>query len=300
MLRSRTVSRRATSLVVATALTVALGACGGSDDDDASGTSPTTALAPDQTVTDLSLVPATQPTASVPEVQVPDSIPTELVRTVITPGEGEPAVEGQLVVVDYVGVRTENGEQFDTSYGRAPFPVTLGAGRVIPGWEQGLVGAQAGERVQLDIPADLAYGDQPQGEIIQAGDALTFLIDVRSVVPGEPPAAGDVQPSSTPVSEVTTDDVRPGTGAAIAIGDTGLFHVVALRADDATQLQSTWEAGQPEQLPLNAEELPPGLAEALDGMQVGGRRVVTVPYDVETGLTPETDLVLVMDLLAIT
>lgn len=295
MLRSRTVSRRATSIAAAVTLTAAVVACGGGDDDDgSSGTAGST-----DTVTDVSLVPATQPTASVPDVVLPDTTPTELVKTVIAPGEGEPAVDGQIVVVDYVGVRSEDGEQFDTSYGRAPFPVTLGAGRVIPGWEEGLVGAQAGERLQLDIPADLAYGDQPQGEIIQPGDALSFVIDVRSVVPGDPPAPGDVQPSPTPVAEVTTDDVRPGTGPAIAIGDTGLFHIVALRADDATQLQSSWDAGQAQPLPLDAEELPPGLAEALDGMQVGGRRVVTVPYDAETGLTPESDLVLVLDLLAI-
>ena len=60
----------------------------------------------------------------------------------------------------------------------------LGSGGVIQGWDEGLVGAQAGSRIQLDIPAVLAYGDQRFGEVIQAGDALTFVIDVMAVDPG--------------------------------------------------------------------------------------------------------------------
>lgn len=293
MLRSRTVSLRAISLVAVAAL--ALVACGG--DDESSGPSGTAGTT--DTVTDMTLVPATQPTASVPEVQVPDSIPTELVKTVITPGEGEPAVDGQIVVVDYVGVRTENGEQFDTSYGRGPLAVTLGSGGVIPGWEQGLVGSTPGERLQLDIPADLAYGDEPRGEIIQAGDALTFLIDVRAVVPGEPPAEADIPVSAERVTEVTTEDPRPGTGATLALGDTGLFHVVAARADDGTVLESSWEAGQAQPLEVVEDGLVPGLAEGLVGMQVGGRRIVTLPYTADNGLTPETDVLIIADLLAI-
>ena len=81
-------------------------------------------------------------------------------------------------------MRSADGTEFDNSYDKGqPLPVKLGAGSVIKGWDQGLVGAQAGERLQLDIPADLAYGDNPSGEIIQPGDALSFVIDVLAVVP---------------------------------------------------------------------------------------------------------------------
>ena len=55
---------------------------------------------------------------------------------------------------------------------------------MIQGWEQGLLGAQEGGRYQLDIPADLAYGDSARGDVIRAGDALTFVIDVVSVTQG--------------------------------------------------------------------------------------------------------------------
>lgn len=277
------------------ALTLTLAACGSSD-DDASRDSPAPTTV--DSVTDVTLVPATQPVASVPPVELPTSIPTELVVTELRPGEGAAAVDGQIVVVDYVGVRSANGEQFDTSYGRSPFAVALGTGGVIAGWDQGLVSSQVGQRLQLDIPADLAYGDQPPGDVIQPGDALTFVIDVRAIVPGEPPADGDVPTSSEGVAAPTTDDVRTGTGAPLAMGDTGLFHLVAARADDGTVLTSSWVDGQAQPLSIDDAALPPGLADSLVGMQVGGRRIITVPYSADLQLTPETDLVIVADLLA--
>jgi FKBP-type peptidyl-prolyl cis-trans isomerase len=237
------------------------------------------------------------PPASVPDVNLPDTTPTELVVTVITEGSGPEAADGDSVFVNYVGVRSEDGQQFDTSYGRDPYPVLLGGGNVIAGWDQGLVGAQAGQRLQLDIPTDLAYGDSPRGDVIQPGDALTFVIDVRAVVPGEAPADTDVPTSSEMVDEPTTDDVRPGTGATLAMGDTGLFHLVAARGDDGTVLTSSWVDGQAQPLPINEDDLLPGLADSLVGMQVGGRRVITLPYDPASGLTPETDVVIIADLL---
>ena len=120
---------------------------------------------------------------SVPAVSLPAATPTELVVTEITPGEGPEAAAGDTVFVNYVGVRSEDGQEFDSNYGSDPYPVTLGAGGVIAGWDQGLVGSTAGQRLQLDIPNDLAYGDQPRGDVIQAGDALSFVIDIVAVVP---------------------------------------------------------------------------------------------------------------------
>ncbi len=128
--------------------------------------------------------PETFPTPPKPDVELPESIPTELVVTTLETGEGPEAGPDDIVTVHYVGVRSEDGTEFDNSYDRgSPFPVQLGSGGVIQGWEQVLVGAQAGARIQLDIPADLAYGDQARGDVIQAGDALTFVIDVMDVAP---------------------------------------------------------------------------------------------------------------------
>ena len=106
---------RLPAVLAAVAVTATFTACGGDDDaaDSTSATAATTA-APEDSVTDISLVPATQP--SVPEVAIPDSLPTELVKTTLTPGTGTPAAAGDTVLVNYVGVRSATGEQFDTEH----------------------------------------------------------------------------------------------------------------------------------------------------------------------------------------
>jgi peptidylprolyl isomerase len=292
---------RRTPIALAAVVAVAIAACGGDDDDAASTTI-------DDTVTDVSLVPVTSvpgsvPEVAAPEVSLPDAIPTELGITTLTPGSGPEAAEGDTVYVNYVGVRSEDGQEFDSNFGGDPYPVTLGEGGVIAGWDQGLVGSTAGERRQLDIPNDLAYGDQPRGEVIQAGDALTFVIDVQAVVPATDPADAPVT-SELPLSselteEATVEDLRVGEGATLEEGDTGIFHLVAARVDDGTELQSTW-TGAPQAVPVVDDgTLIDELITGLPGMQVGGRRLIRVPHNPESGLTPETDLYLVVDLIAI-
>lgn len=108
--------------------------------------------------------------------------PTELGVEDIIEGEGPEAKEGDSLSVEYVGVLFDNGAEFDSNFGTgAPFDVVLGAGGVIPGWDEGLIGAQAGDRRQLTIPADLAYGPQGQPPSIPPDSALIFQIDVVSV-----------------------------------------------------------------------------------------------------------------------
>ena len=105
---------------------------------------------------------------------------TELKVTTLIEGTGPAAQNGQTIKVNYVGVTYKDGKEFDASWkGQQTFPVTLGAGGVIKGWDQGLVGVKVGSRVQLDIPANLAYGDPaPTG---YPSGALRFVIDVLSV-----------------------------------------------------------------------------------------------------------------------
>ena len=121
---------------------------------------------------------------AVPEVQLPATLPQDLVISTLIEGSGPEAAEGDTLNVYYVGVRSEDGTQFDTNFGGSTFPVTLGTGSVIQGWEEGLLGAQEGGRYQLDIPAALAYGDRGSGAVILPGDSLTFVVDVVSITQG--------------------------------------------------------------------------------------------------------------------
>ncbi|REF98835.1 peptidylprolyl isomerase [Asanoa ferruginea] len=105
---------------------------------------------------------------------------TALKVTPLIEGKGPAAKSGQTVTVNYVGVTYKTGEEFDASWKTGqPFPVQLGSGTVIEGWDKGLVGAKVGSRLQLDIPAAMAYGDNPPAGY-PAG-ALRFVVDVLSV-----------------------------------------------------------------------------------------------------------------------
>ena len=146
---------------------------------------PEPTVPPTTTTDEEAAPPPTFETPEKPEVEIPAEPPTELQVTTLVEGEGPEAQVGDTVTVHYVGVLSEDGTEFDNSYDRgSPFPVTLGAGSVIQGWEDGLLGVQAGERVQLDIPADLAYGDAGSPPVIEPGAALTFVVDVLAVTPG--------------------------------------------------------------------------------------------------------------------
>lgn len=108
--------------------------------------------------------------------------PTELQITDIEPGVGPQADVGKLVAVHYVGVAFSSGEEFDSSYDRGePLVFPLGAGRVIPGWDAGLVGMKVGGRRRLVIPSHLAYGDRGAGGVIAPGETLIFVCDLVGV-----------------------------------------------------------------------------------------------------------------------
>ena len=123
----------------------------------------------------------TQPAPDVTENEA--SFRTEggvLVVVVQEGAEDNPAAPGDTLQVQYTGW-LEDGTQFDTSRDRGPFEVTLGAGGVIPGWEEGLEGMSPGEIRHLVIPPELAYGEGGFGEIIPPNAELTFEVELTSL-----------------------------------------------------------------------------------------------------------------------
>lgn len=95
-------------------------------------------------------------------------------------GSGDVAEEGDTVTVHYIG-SLQTGEQFDNSYAKgAPFTFTIGEGRVIKGWEDGLVGMRVGGQRILVIPPELGYGRDGFGPIPKNA-TLVFAIELLSV-----------------------------------------------------------------------------------------------------------------------
>jgi FKBP-type peptidyl-prolyl cis-trans isomerase len=96
-------------------------------------------------------------------------------------GTGATAAAGNTLTVNYTGTFTD-GTKFDSSLdpGRTPFQFVLGAGQVIAGWDQGLVGMKVGGKRKLTIPPELAYGSTGRGSI-PPNATLVFVVDLISI-----------------------------------------------------------------------------------------------------------------------
>tara|TARA_Y100001936_G_C15830468_1_gene536505 strand:+ start:91 stop:495 length:405 start_codon:yes stop_codon:yes gene_type:complete len=96
-------------------------------------------------------------------------------------GEGQEVEKFNIVTVNYTGL-LEDGTKFDSSLnpGRTPFRFTVGAGQVIQGWDQGLIGMKIGGTRKLTIPPELGYGSRDNGPI-PANSTLIFEIDLLGI-----------------------------------------------------------------------------------------------------------------------
>lgn len=118
-----------------------------------------------------------------PKVTVPTGAPPKKLEVKeIEEGSGAEAKAGDEISVQYVGVSYKNGKEFDSSWSRnEPYPFTLGAGKVIPGWDQGIEGMKVGGRRELVIPPELAYGETGYPPAIAPNETLVFVIDLLEV-----------------------------------------------------------------------------------------------------------------------
>ena len=106
---------------------------------------------------------------------------TELKIEELKAGEGKEAKSGQTVSVHYTGWLM-NGTKFDSSVDRkSPFSFNLGAGMVIPGWDQGVAGMKVGGKRKLTIPPHLAYGERGAGGVIPPNAPLVFEVELLDV-----------------------------------------------------------------------------------------------------------------------
>ena len=121
--------------------------------------------------------------AGAPSIEIPADAtePTELVVQPLIIGDG-PAVEsGRTIVAQYTGWLWD-GTTFDSSWENgAPMTTPIGVGRLIAGWDQGLVGQTIGSQVLLVVPPDLGYGDAGSGSI-PPGATLIFVIDLLEML----------------------------------------------------------------------------------------------------------------------
>jgi peptidylprolyl isomerase len=219
-----------------------------------------------------------------------------------TPGTGATAQAGQPVTVHYTGwlhdpaAPNGRGRKFDSSKDRGePFEFDLGAGMVIAGWDEGVQGMQVGGTRVLTIPPELGYGARGAGGVIPPNATLVFEVELLA------------PPERKPL-EIT--DVVVGSGATAAAGQqvtvhyTGWLHAPAATNGRGRKFDSSKDRGDPFRFHLGAGMVIRGWDDGVQGMQVGGTRVLVIPPELGYGargaggvIPPNATLVFEVELL---
>lgn len=151
------------------ALLFALAGCGQSDESSTEDAAPADTVPAPQAATATEIVPG-------------------LTSRTLRAGGGEVATAGQTAIVHYTGwlydpeAPDNRGEKFDSSVDRDQhFRFVVGAGQVIQGWDQGVAGMQVGEKRELTIAPELAYGERGAGTVIPGGATLVFEVELAGL-----------------------------------------------------------------------------------------------------------------------
>ncbi|KAE8440999.1 FK506-binding protein 1B [Mollisiaceae sp. DMI_Dod_QoI] len=108
-------------------------------------------------------------------------------KTVLKEGSGPSPRTGDNVTIEYTGYLKDTskpnnkGNQFDSSVGRGPFQTAIGVGRVIQGWDEGVVTMKLGEKATLDITSDYGYGDRGFPGHIPPNADLIFDVELQKI-----------------------------------------------------------------------------------------------------------------------
>lgn len=191
-------------------------------------------------------------------------------------GTGASADAGKPVTVAYTGwlydVRKSDtkGTQFDSNVGAAPLYLVVGAGNVIPGFDQGTQGMKVGGKRTVTMPASLAYGSAGAGNgTIPGGAALVFDIQLLAVDPN----------GWLGVTTLNAQDTLAGVGAladagkTVTVAYTGYLYDARVAGNRGTQFDTS--ASFP--FKLGAGSVIAGFDAGIQGMRVGGKRTLTIP-----------------------
>ncbi|MFD3547681.1 FKBP-type peptidyl-prolyl cis-trans isomerase [Streptomyces sp. NPDC058655] len=255
--------------------------------------------------------------------------PKELKVETLSEGRGPALKKGDIAQVNYLGQVWDGKEPFDESFGRGtPFDVTVGAGAVIKGWDQGLEGQKVGSRVELVIPPALGYGEQGSGEKIKPNATLVFVVDIvkGATVPASAkgkevaqenkdlPKVGTNTDGKEVAVTVPKDTAEPaklvsnyvleGDGPAVKDTDNVVVKFNGKTWKDDKTFESTYAADTTVTWPMEQLSVK-GLKEGLIGKKAGSRILLVVPPDLgfgdkEQGTIPaKSTLVFSLDILAV-
>jgi peptidylprolyl isomerase len=208
-----------------------------------------------------------------------------LTVTDVHPGTGAKAAKGDVLAVIYKGT-LKDGKVFDENMETKPYAFTLGAtpAEVIQGWEKGLLGMKVGGERKLVIPPALAFGSRGNGDLVPPNATLFFDVKLLRIdSPGVKPA-------------ITVVDIAKGTGKPAKNGDSvGVYYTGTFL--NGYKFDSSYDhkdaQGKPSifNVTLGQHAVVPGFEQGLIGLKVGGKRKVTIPYQLGYGANGSGDTI---------
>lgn len=185
----------------------------------------------------------------------------------LEPGHGDPVKKGDTVVVFYRGTFVD-GTVFDSNMDenhkpnpeKDPYPVVVGAGGVIKGWDEGLVGVKEGAIRKLKVPYKMAYGEEGQGDKIPPRSDMVFTIKIAKVI------------KQGTQAEIEGTDIKVGTGTAVTPNST-----VTMKYKGSLLNGKVFDDRTDKAITVPVSKLIPGFKEVILGMKPGGKRKVSWP-----------------------
>jgi peptidylprolyl isomerase len=213
-------------------------------------------------------------------------------------GQGTEVKSGDFLLVHYTGwlyIDGQKGRRFDSSVDRGePWLFQLGRGKVIEGWDEGLLGMRVGGKRILIVPPEKSYGDRVVPRI-PPNSTLYFEVELIDV------------------PRVQIDDPVVGEGPVAEEGDVLLVHYTGWLSEDGKRgkvFDSSFDRSQPFRFALGKGRVIQGWEVGVPGMRVGGKRLLTIPAELAYGKTgsvqgeqvvvpPDTDLIFEIQLMEV-
>ncbi len=199
-------------------------------------------------------------------------------------GTGDAPKEGDLITMDFTASLSDGTELANTYTDGQTVSVVWGKGRLLEGWEEGMGLMKEGGKAKLLLPAELAFGAEGAGSI-PPGAQILIEVELLTTEPAPTPTTVAADKLQKTDSGLQYFDLKKGTGAEAKANDTvSTGYTMWVKTATGTDYIASSEAGSPINFVVGrGDAVFPGWEEGVQGMQVGGKRLLVVPPELGLG-----------------